>query len=716
MNPASGPSSEPGPALSRLLQLPVDPDAEALLRKASDLFVQTKTDFPVEYARGIAVVEILQVLPIDNSALVAGLFLPLVEAGALSSSLLSERLDAEIAKLIERALRLGNLSEYRQSAATATQADKLRKMWLTMAQDPRVVVIGLSDQLERLRAAKKQPGTVQRELANDALQLYAPLAGRLGIWQFKWELEDLAFRYLQPDVYKSLAHSLDQRRNERERYIRTTIAKLQEKLTAAGIEAEIAGRPKHIYSIWKKMQNKQLGFEQLFDVLALRVLVPEVADCYATLSLVQSLWPPIAGEFDDYIAKPKANRYQSLHTAVLGPEGRPMEVQIRTRAMHQHAELGVAAHWRYKERSADRGAHIAWLKGFLDQRELADPKHDLIERFKVQAFQNRIYVLTPQGQVVDLPQGATALDFAYALHTELGHRCRGAKVDGSIVPLVQALQSGQQVEILTTRHGAPSRDWLSPSLGYLHTDSARNKIKRWFKQQDHARHVTQGRDLLERESRRIGRVEIDLAQVARHFHVDGQEDLFAALGRGDISGGQLEHYLREQLTPVADEDDPPLPKKPRSAGAGGVHVLGVSNLLTRFAGCCKPVPKDAIVGYITQGQGVSIHRAICRNLSQLQRAQAQRFVEVAWGPTRGNVYASEILVEIADRKGLLRDVSDVVNSEHVNITAINTTNDRSTHVARLNLTVEIVDTAQLERVLHKLQQLPEARFARRKLV
>lgn len=670
-------------------------------------------------ARGQAVMAIVSKLGLGSEAMAAGLLLAFVEAGLLDPLAVERSLGSRIAHLIQAARHIAILKEYRKATPPGAQADKLRNMLLTVVEDPRVVVIRLADQLYLLRTAKQLPPEMRRSLGQETLEIFAPLAGRLGIWQFKWELEDLAFRYLEPETYQRIALLLEQRRVAREGYIKSVVARLNGELHRAGIEGQISGRPKHIYSIYTKMKNKHMDFHQIFDVLAVRILVHQVADCYAALGVAHSLWQQIPEEFDDYIAKPKANQYQSLHTAVIGPEERTIEVQIRTLAMHRYAELGVAAHWRYKEKARESGLEqrIVWLRGFLERRdEEREEVTDLIERFKAEAFLNYIYVLTPQGQVIDLPVGSTSLDFAYAVHTELGHHCRGAKVDGLMVPLTQRLQNGQQVEILTTRGGTPSRDWLNPNLGYLKSPAARAKVRRWFKQQDHEQHIAQGRAILERERRRLGVTESNLGRLARQFGYKQPDDLFAALGCAQLSLNQLDHALREPRPPQPiNLPASTLPPKLPALTRGEVHVLGVSNLLIRMAGCCKPMPNEPITGYITQGQGIAIHRQDCYNLRQLARERAERLIDVAWGTATAQAYPVDILVEAHDRHGLLRDVSEAVTGEQVNILAVNTLSDRATQTARMCLTLEIGNAEQLERVLRHLLRVSGVMQARRKI-
>jgi GTP pyrophosphokinase len=580
--------------------------------------------------RGTEAAELLGKLRMDADTLAAALLLPLVDEGALDRAAIEKSVGAQVARLTQGALRIASLKDLRKTATKSLQANRLRQMLLTIAEDPRVVLVSLAHKLCALRATSSAPEQTRRAVAEETLEVFAPLANRLGVWQLKEELEDLAFRYLEPDTYQRIADGLDQRHTDRGRYIGQVVARLREELHRAGINAEISGRPKHVYSVWNKMRQKELEISDVFDVLGFRILVNDVSDCYAALSVVHGLWEPILDAFDDYIAKPKPNGYQSLHTAVIGPEGVTIEVQIRTFAMHRHADLGVAAHWQYKEGLQRR---IAWSRGFLESGERTPRGIDLIERFKQAAFHDRIYVLTPQGHIIDLPADATALDFAYAVHTEVGHHCRGAKVNGAMVPLAKTLMSGQQVEILTAREGHPSRDWLNPNLGYLKTASARAKVRRWLKQQDHEAHVAQGRAVLEREHRRLGLSEINIAELAKRFKMRRPEDLLAALGCGDISTVRLGYALGTQVPPQAPSTAASSPPTPPRVG---LLVHGASNLLTKVAGCCRPVPGEPIGGYVTaQGGGISIHRRDCPNLKQLAALRPHKLVEVAWGEESG---------------------------------------------------------------------------------
>jgi len=574
--------------------------------------------------RGAASAEFLGKLGMDAETRAVALLFPLVDAGVLDIAAIEKSVGSEVGRLTQGALRIASLKDLRKTASEILQANRLRQLLLTIAEDPRAVLVSLAHQLCALRRADSAPDQIRHTLAQETLEVFAPLANRLGVWELKQELEDRAFRYLEPDAYQRISEGLDQRHMDRERYIAQVVARLREELRLAGISAEISGRPKHVYSVWNKMRQKGLELGGVFDVLGFRILVNDVSDCYGALGVVHGLWEPILDEFDDYIAKPKANGYQSLHSAMIGPEGVNIEVQIRTFAMHRHADLGVAAHWQYKEGLPNR---IAWSRGFLETGDGVSQGIDLIERFKQAAFVDRIYLLTPQGHIVDLPPGATPLDFAYAIHTAVGHRCRGAKVDGVIVSLTAPLASGQQVEILTAREGRPSRDWLNPNLGYLKTASARAKVRRWLKEQDHEAHVAQGRALLEREHRRLGISETNIGDLAKRFKMRSEE-LLAALGRGDIGSARLGQALGSELPPPAPS---PAASAPPTLARADLLVNGTSNVLTKIAGCCSPAPGDAIGGYVTvQGGGISIHRRDCANLQRLATLRPHKLVQVAW--------------------------------------------------------------------------------------
>ncbi|HSA46855.1 MAG TPA: bifunctional (p)ppGpp synthetase/guanosine-3',5'-bis(diphosphate) 3'-pyrophosphohydrolase, partial [Candidatus Competibacteraceae bacterium] len=609
---------------------------------------------------------------------------------------------------------------HQSSQHVGRQLESLRKMLLAMAQDLRVVLIRLAMQLHTLRQLGQRPVEEQQRIARETLDVFSPLANRLGIGRIKWEMEDLALRYLAPPVYKQIASALEQRRADREHYIARAMEELRDHLQEAQIHAEVSGRVKHIYSIWRKMQHKKLFFEQIFDVRAVRVIVDTVNDCYAALGVVHTLWNHIHREFDDYIAHPKPNGYQSLHTAVIGPEGRTLEVQIRTADMHRHAELGVAAHWRYKEGGAGPGAaaaqQIAWLRQMLESREEETDDGDLLERFKAEAFQDRVYAITPKRTIIELPQGATPLDFAYHVHTEVGHRCRGAKVNGRIVPLTYELKTGQQVDVLTTKTGGPSRDWLSPHLGYVKSNRARAKIRQWFIQQDQEKSIAAGRTALEREFQRLGARNLKLDKVAERLGFTKPDELFATIGHGALTTSQVVARIQDLLPQAPPAAESLLVvRKPKmvESGKGDVQIRGVGRLLTQMAHCCQPAPFEPIAGYITQGRGVTIHRQDCANLLALANQHSERVIEVSWGETPAT-YPVDIMIIAHDRSGLLRDITSILANEQVNVLGANTLTDRETSIARMGLTLEITDVLQLSRVLDKIGQLRNVMEAYRK--
>jgi len=518
----------------------------------------------------------------------------------------------------------------------AHQTERLRKMLLAMVQDIRVVLIKLAERTQTLRSLSGASADQQKLIAQQTRSLFAPLANRLGVWQLKWELEDLSVRYLEPELYRKVAKLLDERRTDREQYISDVILQLKLALIQAGVKAEVTGRPKHIYSIINKMRLKQLDFSELYDVRAVRILVEDIKGCYTALGLVHELWPPIDGEFDDYIAHPKSNNYRSLHTAVAGPRGLPLEVQIRTFEMHQHSELGFAAHWRYKE-GGKSDTHfdekIAWLRQILEWKEDLTGKGDLQEQFRNELFHDQIYVLTPQGKVIDLPKGATPVDFAYALHTDLGHRTRGAKVDGNIAPLSYKLQNGQRVEILTVKQGGPSRDWINPSLGFLQSSSARAKVRAWFRSQNFDESVAQGRTQLDKELHRLGITTINQEKLAQRLHYNKLEDLLAAIGRNEITQHRIAIAIQEELPGRVIEAAKPAIYKPAThrTTKADITVGGVNNLMTRIAKCCNPAPGDAIVGYITRDRGITIHRSDCAFMLRMTESRSDRKLMAQWG-------------------------------------------------------------------------------------
>ncbi len=674
-------------------------------------------------AHVFAVTEILNRLNLDYETLCAAILHDVVEDTDVTLEQIRTEYGMTIAKLVDGVTKMALISDYPAVASTAKiesrQAENLRKLLLAMVEDVRVVLIKLADRVHNMRTLSHLPREKQVRIAQETLDIFAPLANRLGIWQIKWELEDLSLRYVEPEQYKKIARLLDERRVDREKYIAKVIDIIKAELKKAGIEAEVYGRPKHIYSIWKKMKRKGIGFHEVFDVRAVRILVDTVTHCYAALGIVHSLWKHIPKEFDDYIATPKENDYQSLHTAVVGPESKTLEIQIRTYEMHEHSELGVAAHWRYKEGGrydAKYEDKIAWLRQLLDWKDEGVEAGDFIDRFKSEVFQDRVYVLTPKGNVIDLRAGATPLDFAYAIHTDIGQRCRGAKVDGRIVPLTYDLKNGEQVEILTTRHGTPSRDWLSPHLGYLKTPRARAKVRAWFKQLDQGKNIADGKAIVERELARVGLNQVDLQKLAEKFHAQTVNEFLAHVGRGEITSTQVVSRAQEFSTP--ENHDTQVLRKARPAPSkdtsGDIKILGVGNLLTHIAKCCKPVPSDPIVGYITKGRGVTIHRQDCPNILRIQEDSLDRLIEVSWSEGHSASYPVDIAIVAYDRQGLLRDISSILSNEKLNVLSINTMTDLKDHMARMHITLEISDIAQLSRVLAKINQLPNVLEAQRK--
>jgi len=609
-------------------------------------------------------------------------------------------------------------------AERAAQAENLRKMLLAMVEDIRVVLIKLA---ERTQALRHLIGTGDearaRNVAREVNDLYAPLANRLGVWQLKWELEDLSLRALEPAVYKEIARALDERRLDRQRYIEEVLATLRRELLVAGIEAEVSGRPKHITSIRNKMRRKSVPMDALYDIRGVRILVGDVKDCYAALGIVHNLWTPLPGEFDDYIAKPKSNDYRSLHTAVIGPENKPLEVQIRTWEMHQHSEYGVAAHWRYKEGGArearrDPGfdQRIAWLRQVLDWKDAVADAGEWLSGFKESLFTDTIYVLTPQGKVIDLPRGATPVDFAYAVHTNLGHRCRGARVDGQMVPLNHRLANGQRVEILTVKQGGPSRDWLNPDLGYVTSHRARAKVRQWFKAQQHDQTIAQGRAIVERELARAGASALNLDALGAKAGFSKLDDFFAAVAREELNLRQIQTAIRALVEPAAaapaETEEVATRKSRATGGAGGILVVGVDRLMTGLARCCKPAPPDPIVGFVTRGKGITIHRASCANLARVRREQPERLIESSWGAPRDELFPVDIVVEASDRPGLLRDLSEIFSKEKINVTAVNTLSKQ--HLARMSFTLEVRSVGELRRALAQAGEVPGVLSASRR--
>ena len=671
---------------------------------------------------GLGMAGNIAALRLDLDARVAALLYALPEYAPAAAARMAAEFSPVAARLVEGISRLDRL---RLVARVPAQAEVLRKMLLAMVEDIRVVLLRLASRTQTMRHLTRSPDALRIPFARETLDLYAPLANRLGVWRMKWELEDLSFRFLEPELYKRIARMLDEKRDEREGYIAGAIAALERELAAAGIRPEITGRPKHIYSIYTKMRAKSLEFDQLYDVRALRVLVPDVKDCYTALGVVHNLWQPIPREFDDYISRPKGNFSRSLHTAVIGPEGRSLEVQIRTADMHREAELGVAAHWRYKEGA--RGGpdpydeKIAWLRQALAWRdEVAAGTHseqegdaDWLAQFKQASLDDTVYVITPQGKVVELPAGSTAIDFAYALHTDLGHRCRGAKVDGAMVPLDTPLASGQRVEIIAAKAGGPSRDWLNPGRGYLHSHRARTKVRQWFNNADLALTIDKGRTLVERELHRERRSDLKLEDLARALGQGSPEDLFAAMGREEVGLRALQAAIRPVAEPEPDAGLPAAPVKARRGQEGGILIVGVDRLLTQLARCCKPVPPDPIRGFVTRGRGISVHRADCASLVQLERRAPERLIEAQWGERPGEQsFAADIAVQATDRPQLLRELSDALSRAGIAVSAVASQARRGQ--ANYTLTVEVKGVAGLRQALALAADVPGVASVRRR--
>ncbi len=669
----------------------------------------------------LEIATILHELKVDNDTLVAGiLYLP--------PALDQQRIDtikkdfgSAIAGLVSGVGRMEVMpvseQEFQSDQSSQIDAENLRKMLLAMVEDVRVVLIKLSEQLQQLRHLKSNSSDLQKRVALQTKEIFAPLANRLGIWQIKWQLEDLSLRYLNPEAYHTIAKSLDERRKDREEYIQHFMQSLQAELKKAGISAEVSGRVKHINSIYLKMMRKNVDIDQIFDVRAVRILCDTIPDCYAALGIVHSLWPYIREEFDDYITSPKNNNYQSIHTAVNGPDGKVVEIQIRTHAMHDRCELGVASHWRYKEGVGhDEGfdRKIAWLRQLLEWKDEAADGSDFVGEFRSQIFEDRVYVFTPAGKVVDLPNGSTPVDFAYSIHTEVGHRCRGAKVNGSIVPLTYVLKTGDRVEILTVKQGSPSRDWINPHLAYTKSHRARSKIQQWFRHQEYDQNAADGRTILDKELTRLGLTDVNIDRLAQQLNFNKTSDMMAALGRGEVKNTQIANALQDFLsTETSKEPELKLRQTSTARRGSDIQVLGVGNLMTHMAKCCKALPGDDIVGYITQGRGVSIHRSDCPNILRARNRNDQHLIEVNWGGPEQDVYTVDIKILAYDRKGLLHDITALLSNEKINVTAVNTKSDASTHEATMRLTLEIENLARLSKLLTRINELPNVHEARR---
>jgi guanosine-3',5'-bis(diphosphate) 3'-pyrophosphohydrolase len=593
-------------------------------------------------------------------------------------------------------------------------SETLRKTFLAMGDDVRVILIKLADRLHNMRTLGHLPEQKRKRIAQQTMDIFAPLANRLGIWQMKWELEDLSFRFIDPNTYKDIAQNLAERRIDREQEMRTINAKLQAILSQAGIHADISGRPKHIYSIYKKMYRKGVPFEMVFDVRGVRIIVPNIQSCYTALGLIHTHWRPIPNEFDDYIAAPKDNFYQSLHTAVLFDDGKTLEVQIRTPEMDQSAEYGIAAHWRYKEefsRDEEYERRILWLRSLMEWRQDVEDAKEFVDGLKSDVFEDRVYVFTPRGDIIDLPVGSTPIDFAYHVHTDVGHRCRGAKVNGKLVSLDYILKTGEKVEILDAKRGGPSLDWLNPNLGLVKTQRARAKIKRWFKRQAREKNINQGKTLLEKELRRLGLTNINIDRLAREFEQRNVDDFYEAIGNGDLAVGRIVNHLT--LTEEEEEIDLEQLTRPPSESLAvpqdNVTVLGLKGLLTVMAKCCNPTPGDAIVGYITRGRGATIHRSDCPNIMRIR--DRERLVRVTWGEVK-STYPVPVRIKAYDRNGLMKDVSTLITEEGINMVKVSVDVNKK-NLAVFDIVLEVRDLAELSKILDKLENLANVVEAQR---
>ena len=672
-------------------------------------------------AAGLEVADIVRTLDADEDVVIASMISPLLDAALLDRDTAERRFGAQPTRLACSLSRLGEFGLGHdwtpEQGLEPTQAEALRKMLLAVVADVRLVVVRLAGQLQKMRSAKAFEPAERRKLATETREVYAPLANRLGVWQLKWELEDLAFRYLQPDDYKQIAAALNKRRSARERYMDDLKRLLHTELHAAGIDAVIDGRPKHIFSIWRKMQAKHLAFDQLMDIRAARVRVNTVAECYAALGIVHSLWQFISGEFDDYIATPKDNAYRSIHTAVIGPGGEPVEIQIRTHEMHANSERGVAAHWRYKEGGRSDQAYerkINELRALLAPHENAGKSRDFLERMSVDLFQDRVYVVSPKGEIVDVPTGGTPLDFAYQVHTELGHRTRGAKVNGRMVTLSHQLQNGESVEIIAGKSASPSRDWLSPQSGFLASPRHRNKVRAFFRKQHEVQNKAEGRALFEREIKRLGVLSPPISDLLSELKLPHIEALHTALGLAELTPAQVAGaiqrvlHARDGYAGIPSRARAPIAKDPE------IEVQGVGDLLSSYARCCKPVPPERIVGYITVGRGVSIHARACANLARISAKSPARVLAVAWGELESSEFPVEIDVQAFDRRGLVRDVSAALADEKISIQAMSTVTAKRDNVAHMQIKIGISGLAQLTSVLNRIMHLPSVISARRK--
>jgi GTP pyrophosphokinase len=696
-----------------------------------------------------AVAAIVHELGLDYEAIIAALLHDSVEDTDVTLDDLRQEFGESVAQMVNGVTKMESIQEFaedehaidlnssetnqttrKQQSKERGRVESLRKMMLAMVEDVRVVLIKLSDRLHNMRTMEHMPADKQIAKSRETLEIFSPLANRLGVWQLKWELEDLAFRYLEPETYMSIAKKLKHRRIDRDDYISSFVDDLSAELTAGGINGDIKGRAKHIYSIWAKMQRKKLDFENVYDIRAVRVLVDSVQDCYATLGLIHTKWKYIPGEFDDYIATPKENNYQSIHTAVIGPQGRVIEIQIRTIEMHKANELGVAAHWRYKEGAKSDSSlenKILWLRQLMEWKDDVVDANEFVERVQDDVFEERIYVFTPKGKVVDLPTGATPIDFAYSIHTEVGHKCRGALVNGKMVPLTTKLLTGQRVEVVTNKNGTPSLDWLSSHHNYVKTRRARSAIQHYFRYQNRDETLTHGREILDKELHRMNVPDVNIDRLAKSMNLDDADDLYMKLVDGSFKPGRVSMAALKMARPdqhelfdVKDTETisvvtPQINQLEKSAGGKkDFRAGGVDNMLVSPANCCLPIPGDNVRGYITRGSGVSVHRNDCANLLNLFETDPDRVIEVDWYDQSEKTYPMSILVEAFDRKGLLNDISGVFTSEKVNVIEMTTRTDPKDQTVTMIVTAELLNIERMSQVINRIMQVPNVLEVRRK--
>ena len=677
----------------------------------------------------IAVAAIVHELGLDADVVIAALLHDTVEDTPVTLEQLDKEFGRDVASMVDGVTKMEVIQEFSElphgKHKQMAKAESLRKMMLAMVDDVRVVLVKLCDRLHNMRTLGAVKEEKQRRVASETIEIFSPLANRLGVWQIKWELEDLAFRYLEPAAYKNIAKKLSERRIDRQEYINRFISELETTFNEKGISGEVKGRPKHIYSIWNKMQKKGLEFEQLFDVRAVRVLVDTVEECYAVLGTIHTQYKFIKGEFDDYIATPKENNYRSIHTAVIGPQGRVIEVQIRTHEMHEYNELGIAAHWRYKEGASDNDAavnnKILWLRQLLEWKDEVADASEFIDRVKDEVFEDRIYVFSPKGKVVDLAAGATPIDFAYAIHTEIGHRCRGAKVNGKMVPLTHQLQTGEQVGIQTVKNGGPSLDWLDPHKGYVKSRRARSRIQHWFRHENREETISHGRSVLERELDRMNVGQVNLDVLAKQLGCDDIDEMLFKIVDGSIKPGRATMVAQRIVSPQSTQEEDQLEISFRSSksdtnlsNVADLTIQGVSDLMTQLAKCCQPVPGDAVLGFVTRGTGITIHRKQCPNILYQQNTASERVVEVSWGMAQEQTYPMTVLIDAFDRKGLLRDISSVMADEKINVLEMNTRTDRKNHTVKMEALVEVQGIEAMSKLLAKLDHLPNVLSVKRK--